>query len=132
MKQREEFEAWHAANYKQPLTKWSERYENSHVQGRWQGWIAARTTPAIQTESNDATFGAILFAFIRLSLVNPSEAQLHQLDRLIAFYGDQKIASQLKLLAYQARTPNINRDIGRRRLVFSGSSDFCGQASDAV
>ena len=46
MTQREEFEAWHAANYKQPLTKWSERYKNSHVQGRWQGWVAAKSTQA--------------------------------------------------------------------------------------
>lgn len=74
-------------------------------------------------ETNDATFGAILFSFIRLSLVYPNEAQLHQLDRLIAFYGDQKFASQLRLLAHQARTPNVNRGVGRTtHLKFSGSA----------
>ena len=45
MTQREEFEAWHTANYKQPVTKWSElRYANTHVQSRWQGWQAAYAT----------------------------------------------------------------------------------------
>ena len=93
------------------------------------GWNAAAAGASpMEPETNDATFGAILFAFVRLSLMNPSEAQLHQLDRLIAFYGDQKFASQLKLLAHQARTPNVNRNAGRAMpLVFSGSSGIGAQ-----
>ena len=77
-----------------------------------------KAQPVQGSETSSATFRAMLFAFVRMSLVNPSEAQLHQLDRIIEFYGELKFASQLKLLAHQARTPHINRTAGR--LVFSG------------
>ena len=79
---------------------------------------ALKAQPVQGSETSSATFRAMLFAFVRMSLVNPSEAQLHQLDRIIEFYGELKFASQLKLLAHQARTPHINRTAGR--LVFSG------------
>lgn len=62
----------------------------------------------------------ILAAFARIALMGePSEALMHQIERLIEHYGDDRFAEQLRTIADNARNPGRGSKI---RLVPSASS----------